>query len=572
MTEYANAKWILLPDDPFKVFWDMLVLGYFLNRLMFYTLAITPYRVAFIDNDTLAWYTIDLVVDFLFLADVIVNCVSAYYKENDILITSNKAILKNYASSWMAIDIFTSLPYTLILSSSYSSLSRLGRFPKIYRLIKIAKLIRIMKFLKNKNQIMKCLECFSKISIGVERLLYFFLIFVGLVHVVSCIWFFLSKLSVTNANWVVKYNIQDYDASTQYLSSFYWTITTLTTVGYGDITPANSMEQFFCIFVMLGGVFFYSYTIGTITSVIGQIEKRKSKLESKISVLQDIATKYELSNNFYKRLKSDLEYDQSKISKERNNMIANLPKKLSNKLNYIINQKFIQQNLFFSDRPVEFVTAVLRFLRPLRSKPKEVVYKKGDYSDEIFFIKSGDLTYFDKYKSIDIMFEDISEGEYFGDIEIFFSDLREFSIKCLKSSEMLSLHRDDLFNHILHNFELLKIPLIFQAKARREKITKIRNDSINEYINTKNLLIDISPNIETKEDITSEVDTFKRKFNKLKNTLSPATRILLDPAPSKDLEQLKASVKSITERFRNLERHYERDQSSSNISSSIEQI
>ena len=87
----------------------------------------------------------------------------------------------------MAIDIFTSLPYTLILSSSYSSLSRLGRFPKIYRLIKIAKLIRIMKFLKNKNQIMKCLECFSKISIGVERLLYFFLIFVGLVHVVSCI-------------------------------------------------------------------------------------------------------------------------------------------------------------------------------------------------------------------------------------------------------------------------------------------------------------------------------------------------------------------------------------------------
>lgn len=527
---------------------------------MGYTITVTPFRVAFIEVDTIAWSTFDTLVDFLFLFDVLVNSFSAYYTDEEILVTSNKKILKNYLKSWMILDIFTSLPYSLIITSDYSSISKLGRLPKIYRLIKIAKLFRVVKFLKNKNKLMKCLQCFSKISVGAERLLYFFLIFVGLVHIISCIWFFFSKMSTDNHNWVNKYNIEEEDQGSQYLSSFYWTITTLTTVGYGDITPDNSIERFFCIFVMLGGVFFYSYTIGTITSVIGQIEKKKSKLHSKILVLQDISKKYGLSKNFYKRIKSDLEYDQRKISKERNTMISNLPKNLANKLNYVINQKFIEKNTFFTSRPAGFISAVLKYLRPLRLKAKEIVYHKGDYSDEMFFVKSGELTYFDKYKNVDIPFEEITEGDYFGDIELFFSDLREFSIKSLKISEMLTLYRDDLFNHILHNFELLKIPLIFQAKARKERIAKIRTDAFSDHINTKNLMNDIAPNLEDAGDASSEADTFKRKFNKLKNTLSPGTRVLLDPMPTQNLEEIRSEIKLITERFKRLERYYEESQ------------
>ena len=563
MTEYLHLKYVLLPDDTIKLAWDIIILLYCLLRLLIYTITITPFRVAFVENDTNGWYVTDLVVDFCFLFDVFVNSISAYYKEEDVLITSNKEILKNYLKSWMLIDIFTSLPYSLIFAGQYSEASRLGRLPKIYRLIKVAKLMRVMKFLKSKNKFLECLECFSKISVGVERLLYFFLIFVGLVHILSCLWFFMSRISDDLENWVVKYKIQDRPIGSQYLASFYWTITTLTTVGYGDITPANSIEQFFCIFVMLGGVFFYSYTIGTITSVIGQIEKRKSKLQSKILVLQDITKKYNLTKNFYKRIKSDLEYDQSKISKERNNMIANLPKKLATKLNYIMNQKFIEGNKFFQERPLEFTTAVLRFLRPLRAKPKEVIFKKGDYSDEMFFVKTGELTYFESYKTIDITYEEINDQDYFGDIEIFFSDLREFSVKAIKNSEILSLFRDDLFNHILHNFELLKIPLIFEAKKRREKIMKCKNDAMNEYLETKNLINDIAPNIEGTGENSSEINTFKRKFIKLRNTLSPATRVLLESGQSGDqLEDIKSNIRLLTERFKRLERHFDEKQES----------
>lgn len=63
---------------------------------MIYTITITPYRVAFIDEDSIEWYSIDLTIDFTFLVDVLVNCVSAYYKEDDVLIVNKKAIFMNY--------------------------------------------------------------------------------------------------------------------------------------------------------------------------------------------------------------------------------------------------------------------------------------------------------------------------------------------------------------------------------------------------------------------------------------------------------------------------------------------
>jgi len=45
----------------------------------------------------------------------------------------------------------------------------------------------------------------------------------------------------------------------QYLTSFYFTITTITTVGYGDISGGTSAEKVGAIFLMLFGVISFSF-------------------------------------------------------------------------------------------------------------------------------------------------------------------------------------------------------------------------------------------------------------------------------------------------------------------------
>jgi len=43
----------------------------------------------------------------------------------------------------------------------------------------------------------------------------------------------------------------------KYITSIYWAFTTMTTVGYGDISPTNNDEMVFGIFgILIGGTVF----------------------------------------------------------------------------------------------------------------------------------------------------------------------------------------------------------------------------------------------------------------------------------------------------------------------------
>jgi len=50
--------------------------------------------------------------------------------------------------------------------------------------------------------------------------------------------------------------------------SIYWAITTIATVGYGDIHPFGVTEKLFTLVWMIVGVAFYSYTVSTLSSIM----------------------------------------------------------------------------------------------------------------------------------------------------------------------------------------------------------------------------------------------------------------------------------------------------------------
>ena len=53
-----------------------------------------------------------------------------------------------------------------------------------------------------------------------------------------------------------------------YMSSVYFTVTTFTTVGYGDYSPKNTVERGLGIISMIIGVVAFSYATGTFSSLI----------------------------------------------------------------------------------------------------------------------------------------------------------------------------------------------------------------------------------------------------------------------------------------------------------------
>ena len=106
--------------------------------------------------------------------------------------------------------------------------------------------------------------------------------------------------------WVVRYDIINDDNSHKYLMSFYWAITTLTTVGYGDITAKTTEEILFSIVWMFFGVGFYSYIISILTSVLTSEDARQAVMEQKYKQLDLLAIEKGLPLGLMRDIKKTL--------------------------------------------------------------------------------------------------------------------------------------------------------------------------------------------------------------------------------------------------------------------------
>ncbi len=69
-------------------------------------------------------------------------------------------------------------------------------------------------------------------------------------------------------NWIYSKDYIDLDNFDLYVASFYFSVTTIVTVGYGDITAQSSGEKLVCCLLMLIGVVAFSFATGALSSII----------------------------------------------------------------------------------------------------------------------------------------------------------------------------------------------------------------------------------------------------------------------------------------------------------------
>ena len=89
-----------MPESNLKFVWSVIII-----ILLLFTGIYVPLRIAFYDKVNFSLTIIEYCVDGLFIIDIIINCISAFYNDEHQLITNHYLILKNYMTGWLLIDL-----------------------------------------------------------------------------------------------------------------------------------------------------------------------------------------------------------------------------------------------------------------------------------------------------------------------------------------------------------------------------------------------------------------------------------------------------------------------------------
>merc|ERR1712137_962803 len=237
---------------------------------------------------------------------------------------------------------------------------------------------------------------------------------------IGCFWFFVSMQIDTNAGacesgfikcipgekaerWWYPMEIHEDDKWAQYIASIYWAITTMTTVGYGDIIPNNDIERVYAAAAIMVGATVFGYIIGSIASLashergIEALTKKKLKMIRKFCQDQSVSS----ANEAKVRLHFQFYYN-SKSPYSEDHLLSDIGAPLRKKIIAIIhrdvakNLDFFQCGSIRGGHPHWFVCWIVRLLDPQVASPgDDIVLIEGHLSQdnkvrEIYFVSEGE--------------------------------------------------------------------------------------------------------------------------------------------------------------------------------------
>lgn len=285
---------IIMPDSKFKVVWNFIIMV-----LLLYTCTIVPFSLAYLEEsvtENLPTKIFDTFTDTLFMCDIVITFISAYEVPGGLPEVSLRKIVKQYVSTWFFVDLIATMPTDLFSEqilgqsgqdsqSGTNKLARLARLPRLYRLFKILRLIKIFKIIKFGKSIKKVFKSFS-LNQSRTRMIQSLAIALFCVHVVGCFWFMSARFDEFSPNtWVARRGVIDSNLNWQYSESLYWAFQVLTTVGYGDFSADTTGEYILNLVWMSFGVSFYSFVVGSVTSIIAGEARNTETLKNKLKAL-----------------------------------------------------------------------------------------------------------------------------------------------------------------------------------------------------------------------------------------------------------------------------------------------
>ena len=378
------------PDLPAKQVWDIFVV-----ILLVYCSFDVPYSLAFTpDTIGLSWtpYQIwGLCLDCLLFMDIILTFVTAIDNKG-FMITSFREIAKQYMRSWLLVDVAGTFPFDYVLQAVLSATMQDGPALQILRVLKLVKMVRLLrtaKFFARLNQLSRS-ERFSVFAnvIAIFKAI-FLLTFTA--HAMGSVF---TMMLQDGPNWLNNYRegeLVDSDEYSRYIVALYWATVSLTTMGYGDVVPANTSERLFCIFVALIGGCVFSFCIGSISSLITEVKGTDHAYRSRVQAVAEYLDFRGISQGLKRRIRAHYAHSwmKSGVPYEEEMVLGDLPPEMRNSVLREIGVAAQRDVPILEGLEGECAGYILTRLLLVDFEPGATIYSRGDPASQMFIVVRG---------------------------------------------------------------------------------------------------------------------------------------------------------------------------------------
>ena len=463
------------------------------------------------NDDFLNTYIISFLLLFgniVLLVNILAEYVFLAY--DDILLNKlNFSYLKIFHNNWN--NRKSSILLNLVCCSTiflhkndivYILLLKLFLIKYMLKWVSFKRIFKTKDYLSNEKIKLKDIPKIVFLFVLKNPLIKVFLFFCLIIQIFSCFWIFIGIHSFNSIerSWIKEFDHDINNYFQLFTTSVYFIITTLLTVGYGDIHPSNLNERIYVILMLFSGGIIYSFILTIIASMFINRNKRLVLYGQRLSTLTDVNNIYKLSDKIYHNTFQAINHNYKHWKEDKEDLISALPSSLKLTLQFKMYEDLIlkinflskltnDKNNLFNDIEIKgFLTALIPKLSYQIYKQKDIILEMGDTIEEMFFITSGSIKLTVNYGNDHLKLLKIYHGTHFGDI-LMNTYKSPLTIKCnSKSCKIMVLKKIDFielkskYDTIVINMieSSLKINNLITTKLKEsEKYYKFNGDLIN---------------------------------------------------------------------------------------------
>ncbi|XP_062553163.1 potassium voltage-gated channel subfamily H member 2 isoform X5 [Armigeres subalbatus] len=454
-------KWTILHYSPFKAVWDWIIL-----ILVMYTAIFTPYVAAFLLNepdfnqrknrkyadDPIV--IIDLIVDVTFVIDILINFRTTFVNGQDEVVSHPGRIAVHYLSGWFLIDLVAAIPFDLLLVGSDTDELGLDKdeTTTLIGLLKTARLLRLVRVARK-------IDRYSEYGAAVLVLL--MATFALIAHWLACIWYAIGNAErpfmKNKVGWLdaLAEATQEYyyanntgggpSIKSRYVTALYFTFTSLTSVGFGNVAPNTDAEKIFTICVMLVGSLMYASIFGNVSAIIQRLYSGTARYHTQMLRVREFIRFHQIPNPLRQRLEEYFQHAWTYTNGiDMNSVLKGFPECLQADICLHLNRNLLNNCSAFEAASPGCLRALSLKFKTTHAPPGDTLVHKGDVLTYLYFIARGSI----EILKDDVVMAILGKDDIFGENPCTHTTLGKSNsnVKALTYCDLHKIHRDDLLD------------------------------------------------------------------------------------------------------------------------------